>query len=74
MRLNDRAADREPHPNALGLRRKERLEHPVRIPDRQSDTGVADRDQYFTLISQLRSDRQLASRPAVRLPDCHFSK
>src|SRR3546814_7856532 len=33
MRLDDRAADREPHAHPLLLRRVERLEDPVRRPD-----------------------------------------
>lgn len=62
MRFDDRAINGESHPGTLRLRREKCVEHLVGVACRQSYTSVADRDQHFTIVSQLRFDRKFAVR------------
>ena len=53
VRLDDRAADRQPHPGAVRLRREERVEDLVLTRRRQADPGV--RHDHLHVITALRA-------------------
>ena len=61
MRLDDRAADRQSHADAVRLGGEECVEDLGGLLFRHADTGVGDRDQQLVGRGLLRRDRQLAA-------------
>jgi len=51
--LDDRTADRQPHPHAIGFGREERVEYPIDILRTDSCTGVRNRDHYAVTLVRL---------------------
>jgi hypothetical protein len=60
MVLDDRAADRQPHPQAARLGRVERLEDTLGIGLRQTWTRIAYRDQHPVRLGFAGADQQFA--------------
>ena len=58
VRLDDRAADRQAHPHALGLGREGRREDPVSLARADSGAGIRDRQGHGVAVARLRTDRQ----------------
>ena len=48
--------DSEPHSHTAGFRRKERIEHALSIIDRNSASGVLDREQYGRVTVKARCE------------------
>ena len=48
--------DSEPHSHTAGFRRKERIEHALSILDRNSASGVLDREQYGRVTVKARCE------------------
>src|ERR1700734_2387922 len=60
MVLDDRAADRQPHAQATGLGRVERLEDAREVRRRQPRTRIAYRDEHGFRVRFIRAHQQLA--------------
>src|SRR5258705_7541901 len=52
--------DSEPHSHTAGFRRKERIEHALPILDRNSGSGVLDREQYGRVTVKTRREPHAA--------------
>ena len=50
MRFDDRAADRQPHPQTAGLGRVERLKDALEARRRQPRARIADRDEHAVRV------------------------
>jgi hypothetical protein len=60
IRFDDRAADRQPHADPIGLGRVERLEQPVEIRRIDPRAGIVDFDEHAVGIALAGGNRKLA--------------
>src|SRR6266403_1331470 len=58
MRLDNRAADWESHTGTVSFRGEERAEDLFGLQRRQSDAGIANRDQQLAILDWLRAYRK----------------
>ena len=58
VRLDDRAANRQAHPHAVGFGREERVEYPIDVLRADSCPGVRNRHHYAVAFVRLGLDAQ----------------